>query len=143
MKTIKYLTAAVFFMIASLSTATSQHQVDGPSLKFDKERHDFGTLYINELPDAKVDVEFSNNGTEPLVLSNVRACCGTRVIDWPKEPIMPGESGTVKVQFRVPPRVHNISRTVTIMSNAPNSPNVFRMVGKVTDQKEEIIDSTE
>ncbi len=138
MKTTKYLTAALVFMM-TFFLANAEVKADGPSLKFKKERHDFGTLYLNNLPEGKVDVEFTNDGTQPLVLSNVRACCGTRVVDWPKEPIMPGESGVAKVEFRIPPRVHNINRTVTIMSNSPNSPDIFRMSGVVTDQEPEKI----
>lgn len=138
MKTIKYFTATLVFLM-TLFMANAEVKADGPSLKFKEERHNFGTLYINNLPEAKIDVEFSNAGTQPLVLSNVRACCGTRVIDWPKEPIMPGESGVVKVEFRIPPRVHNINRTVTIMSNSSKSPDIYRISGVVTDQEPEKI----
>jgi len=137
----KYLvslfTLAFLFSIVELK---AQSEKDGPMLKFKNENHNFGKMHIDNLPAGKVDVEFTNEGNQPLVLSNVRACCGTRVIDWPKEPIMPGQSGTAKVEFTVPPRVHVINRTVTIMSNSKNSPDIFRINGEVTDQVESIID---
>jgi len=71
-----------------------------------------------------------------LILSGVRACCGTRVTEWPREPIMPGEEGVIKIEFRLAPRAQRISRTVTASYNNPQQPTVvFRILGQIVDRE--------
>ncbi|MDD3876465.1 MAG: DUF1573 domain-containing protein [Bacteroidales bacterium] len=130
------LIACVFFYAHILEAQNSNSEA---LLKFDKENHNFGKVYIDDVPEGKVDIGFTNAGTQPLVLSNVRGCCGTRIIDWPKHPILPGQSGTVKIEFEIQPRVQTISRTVTILSNSKNSPDIFRIIGEITDEQPQII----
>lgn len=111
---------------------------NGPELSFSLERLDYGTIYTDKMPETKVDIEFSNKGTAPLILSGVRACCGTRVTSWPREPIMPGEKGTISIEFVLAPRAQRISRTVTVTSNdAKNPTSIFRITGQVEERASE------
>jgi len=43
---------------------------------------------------------FKNVGDEPLIISNAKGSCGCTVPQWPKDPVLPGESGEIKVQWR-------------------------------------------
>ena len=109
----------------------------GPEFKWELDIYDYGTIYLDDMPETKLDIKFSNTGDEPLVLTNVRACCGTRVREWPREPIMPGEEGTIKIEFRLAPRPHRISRSVIATSNMDgNSSHIFRIRGQVTQREE-------
>jgi len=109
----------------------------GPEFKWELDIYDYGTIYLDDMPETKLDITFSNTGDEPLVLTNVRACCGTRVREWPREPIMPGEEGTIKIEFRLAPRPHRISRTVIATSNVDgNSSHIFRIRGEVAQREE-------
>ena len=114
-----------------------QDNAEGPKFEYKAEnnRIDLGTIYIDELEEVNLEVEFENTGNQPLVVSHVRACCGTRVIEYTEEPINPGEIGTIKVRFRLAPRPHNISRTVIAMSNDPAGQRVLRIVGGVADRE--------
>ncbi|MFW5706748.1 MAG: DUF1573 domain-containing protein [Bacteroidota bacterium] len=123
----------LFVMFVGAGIASSQEN-DGPQLKWEKERYDFGTVYLDDPPETKLDLKFTNEGNEPLVLTQVRACCGTRVHSWPKEPIQPGEEGTIQIEFRLAPRAHRISRTVTVTSNADPETSIFRIVGEVVER---------
>ncbi len=109
---------------------------DGPKFEYKEEnnRIDLGTIYLDELEDVNLEVEFENKGNEPLIISNVRACCGTRVMDYPEEPINPGETGVIEVHFRLAPRPHNISRTVITQSNDPDGQKILRIRGKVAER---------
>lgn len=132
-KTIFVATIILFGLFSSLSVMAA-----GPELKFSPERLDYGTVYTDAMPDTSVDIEFENTGDAPLILSGVRACCGTRVVSWPREPIRPGEKGTIKIEFRLAPRAQRISRTVTVTSNDSKSPtSVFRIMGQVEDRSPE------
>ncbi|NBU51661.1 MAG: DUF1573 domain-containing protein [Chitinophagia bacterium] len=67
------------------------------TVAFEQTEYDFGMVMEGE----KVvhDYKFTNTGDEPLIISNAKGSCGCTVPDWPREPIAPGESGVIKVQF--------------------------------------------
>lgn len=71
----------------------------GPTTKmeFDNLIHDFGTVKDGE----KVVhlYKFKNTGKEPLIISDAKGSCGCTVPQWPREPIAPGKSGEIKVEF--------------------------------------------
>ncbi len=132
-KTILVANIFIFCILTSFGL-----MANGPELSFSLERLDYGTVYTDEMPETKVDIEFSNSGTAPLLLSGVRACCGTRVLSWPREPLMPGEKGTITIEFRLAPRAQRISRTVTVSSNDTKSPtSIFRIIGQVEERAAE------
>lgn len=136
MKKIIYLGVVLVFSAISVSAFVFESG-KGPQLSFEKERHDFGTVYMDTLDFTtpfNVDIKFTNTGDAPLVVTNVRACCGTRVTDWPKEPIMPNGEGVIKVSFRLAQRAQRISRTVTVNYNNEQQPSiVYRLVGEVVE----------
>jgi len=130
------LTLAALLMAMVLTAAADENEKKGPVLTFDPPRQDYGTVYVDELPDGNLEIQFSNTGDEPLVISNVRACCGTRVREWPREPIMPGEEETIEVSFRLAPRPQRISRSVTVNYNNEQRPTErFRIVGQVVERE--------
>lgn len=124
----------LLLMIVMGAAVAHSQEKNGPVLKWDKDRHDYGTVYLDALPETKLDIKFTNDGNQPLILSNVRACCGTRVHSWPREPILPGEEGTISIEFRLAPRAHRISRTVTATSNADPGTSIFRIIGEVAER---------
>ena len=131
----KVISLAGILMFVLMSVSAEEKK--GPQFKFENDRHDYGTVYVDELPDGKLAINFSNTGDEPLVLSNVRACCGTRVTQWPREPILPGEEGTINIEFRLAPRPQRISRSVTVTYNNEERPTErFRITGQVIEREE-------
>ena len=124
------------FGMALLSNDGLAKASDGPKFEYKNEnnRIDVGTIYIGDDNEIHLEIEFENTGDQPLVVSHVRACCGTRVLDWTKEPVKPGESGFIKIHFRLAPRPHNISRTVIAMSNDPDGQKVLRIRGRVEER---------
>ncbi len=110
----------------------------GPVLTFEIPAYDYGTVYTDDLPETKLAIIFENTGDEPLVLTNVRACCGTRVTHWPEEPVMPGLKDTINIEFRLVPRPHRIRRSVTASSNCSESNSkTFRITGEVVQREED------
>ncbi len=106
-------------------------------LTFAMDNLDYGVLYTDSLPDGKVDIEFVNTGDSPLVLSNVTGCCGTRVNDWPKNPILPNETGLIKIEFKIAQRPHRLSRVVTVSSNSEKNPTArFRITGQIEERNQ-------
>ncbi len=76
---------------------TNQGDFQGPVIKFKENIFDFGT--IEEGTTARHDFKFYNIGDKPLVLKSVRPGCGCTVSEWPRDPIMPGDSGIITARF--------------------------------------------
>ena len=74
--------------------------------------------------------KFKNEGTEPLVLSSVRASCGCTTPKWTREPIAPGAEGNITVKYDTN-RMGNFHKTVTVNSNATNKTVVLTIKGQV------------
>jgi hypothetical protein len=130
------LTVFVCLLFAG-SVYAQNHQ--GAYIAFDRETHEYGEISADNVPDGKVSFKVYNQGNQPLVLSTVRACCGTRVEGYTREPIAPSDSGYVEVQFRVVPQPHRIRRTITIQSNAANRQTaILRVQGEVVEPKGDI-----
>ena len=91
---------------------------NGPKFKFKGgDVHDFGK--IPEGPVAEYTFEFTNVGKEPLIIQNASASCGCTTPEWPKEPILPGKTGKIKVRYNTQGRGNQpFDKSVYISSNA-------------------------
>lgn len=88
---------------------------DGAKIQFVTETLDYGNVAYDSNGDRYF--EFKNTGTEPLIISNCKGSCGCTVPTCPKEPILPGEKGKIKVHYDTK-RPGAFTKTVTITSNA-------------------------
>jgi hypothetical protein len=97
-------------------------------IKMDKMTHDYGN--IKQGGDGECEFKFTNNGKEPLVITNCQGSCGCTVPQCPKDPILPGKSGVIKVKYDTN-RVGGIYKTVTVNSNAKSGNVVLTIKGNV------------
>lgn len=67
------------------------------TISYAETEFDFGE--IEEGEKITHDFEFTNTGSEPLVISKAVGSCGCTVPDWPREPIAAGETAMIKVQY--------------------------------------------
>ena len=111
--------------------ATSQTvKQDGPQMDFKFTEHNFGEL--EEGPKANVEFKFTNTGNKPLILTDVKASCGCTTPDWPKEPILPGQSSQIKVEYNTQGRPGDFTKSITITSNMEDgAPKMIYIKGKV------------
>ena len=123
------LSLLVLAFAAMSSTAMAQEVRQGAVIEFEKDVHDYGE--IAHKGNGTYSFVFSNTGSEPLMISNAKGSCGCTVPSWPKEPIAPGASAKIDVTYDTK-RVGGISKSVTITSNAVNTPvKVIRIKGTV------------
>src|SRR5690242_19613412 len=101
MKKILFACLAASIMFASCKNSTNQAQnaeeksaESGAAITFKKNSYDFGK--IKQGDKVTHEFAFTNNGTEPLIISNATATCGCTVPEYPKAPVAPGESGIIK-----------------------------------------------
>lgn len=117
------------FIVAMMMISVATFAQKGV-VKFKKSDHDFGKIEQNK-PVTNV-FEFTNSGTDPIVLGNVAASCGCTTPTWTKEPIMPGKTGTVTATFNAG-AVGPFNKTVTVPSNAENGTIYLTLKGEVLD----------
>jgi len=117
--------------VQSQSTSQSKGQPDNPNapvVEFKKLVHDYGEM--EQHGDGKCEFKFTNTGQEPLILSNVRSSCGCTVPEWPRQPILPGQSDVIKVKYDTK-RIGMINKSVHVYSNAKVSPISLKIKGKI------------
>ncbi len=73
---------------------------------------------------------FKNTGKEPLILSTVNTTCGCTVPEWPKEPILPGASGAIKVTYNAA-NLNEFTKVITVVSNAATPTTSITIHGDV------------
>lgn len=75
--------------------------------------------------------EFTNSGTEPLIIHNVSASCGCTSPSWTREPVLPGGKGFVNVAYDPAGRPGRFDKTVNVITNSPPGNIVLRITGNV------------
>jgi hypothetical protein len=101
-----------------------------PTIEFDDTVHEFGTVFENK--DVEHSFRFENKGEANLLIEKVKTTCGCTVADYTKEPIAPGESGTVDVVFKTRRRKGVQKKTIFVYTNDPQQPQAkLELSGKV------------
>lgn len=103
-----------------------------PQFNFSEEKHNFGK--IQEGTVAKHDFEFTNTGDAPLVITSAKGSCGCTVPSWPREPIAPGESGKIHVEFNSSNRTGTQTKQVTLTANTTPNKKILRINAQVQPQ---------
>lgn len=96
-----------------------------PVIDFEEEEHDFGKIVQGEK--VSYDFKFTNVGKGNLVISSAAASCGCTVADFPKEPIPPGKSGKITVEFNSEGKSGYTEKTITVVTNAEPNTKILKI----------------
>ena len=111
-------------MAVPAANATPANLPDPTTVQLIDSVYDFGTVQDGAV--VQFSYRFKNTGTKPLVIMNASASCGCTVPEKPEQPIMPGETGYIKVKFDSKGRVGEAHKTVHVESNAqPQFPELL------------------
>ena len=124
----------LYYFICLITICVSQENIvinhNAAEISFEKEVIDLGQFMQYDDPNSKCEFQFTNTGKEPLIISKCKGSCGCTVPECPKEPILPGESAVIKVNYDEK-RVGSFNKSITITSNATNGTKVIKIKGKV------------
>jgi len=133
---VKFL-SVILFLSFNLALYAQQDSVPNkkhlPYILFEKTFYNFGTLEYGS--DATYYFEFINTGKTPLIINKCEPSCGCTVADWSKEPIKKNGKGTIKVRYNTT-LAGAFAKTITVISNAQNSPVILTIQGKVKKKEE-------
>lgn len=104
-----------------------------PVMSFESDTYDFGDVKASTKTEKVV--EFTNTGKSPLVIKNAKASCGCTVPDYSKEPVAPGETGTIKVSYKAPATNGKQTKTVTLTTNTVGKTERFKITANVVGGK--------
>jgi hypothetical protein len=129
---------SVLWMVLVLAITGYSQQV-GPNISWDVSTYDFGDI---KETDGKVtyNFTFSNTGSEPLVITNVRPSCGCTSSDYTKEPVAPGAKGFVSATFNPENRPGKFSKSITITTNCNPPASTIRFTGNVISRPQTVED---
>ena len=139
MKKLISLFVAGFFSMAvfaqesdATNDATAEEaQKSGAKIEFKEETIDYGT--IEKGADGVRKFEFTNTGTEPLIISRVYSSCGCTIPKKPEGPIAPGATGEIEVKYDTK-RVGPIRKTISVYSNADSVPFPLKIKGTIVEK---------
>jgi hypothetical protein len=118
-----------FALVAFGLQTVSAQNATGPKISYEKDAVDYGEVeYASNRERVWI---FKNTGKEPLMITNASGSCGCTVPSFPKEPIMPGKTGEIKINYDTN-RQGAFEKTVTITTNEPEGSNSHQIKVKGT-----------
>jgi hypothetical protein len=128
------LLIAVLSSISFASVAQSTDSTNVAEISFVSTEIDYGM--IEKGAEGTKIVEFTNIGKLPLVLSNVSPSCGCTVAEWTKDPVKPGEKGSITIKYNTN-LVGPFHKSVRVFSNSKVSPTMIIIKGEVKPSKDD------
>lgn len=129
----------LFTMMVTFAVITISAQQKSSSIFFKYKVYDFGTIKEQD-GIVTCNFEFSNPSKGPLIIQRIITTCDCTTTEWPKEPLAPGASGTIKVAFNPKDRPGKFDKTITIYSNAETSTVVLQIKGVVLERPKSLED---
>ncbi|WP_097047372.1 DUF1573 domain-containing protein [Flagellimonas pacifica] len=121
----KKIVLMLFVGLLSLGTYAQEATA---KIEFKSETIDYGEIAKGS--DGVRIFEFTNTGSVPLVISNVKSSCGCTIPKKPEDPILPGKTGSIQVKYDTK-RVGPIRKAITVTSNADTPTKVLKIKGTV------------
>lgn len=117
------------FVAILLLFGVSAKTVAQAKLKFEDPKKNFGFVKKGEI--VSLEYDFTNEGNEPLLITDAKAECSCTSVEFPKQPIAPGQKQKITVKFDTKSVYDRQDRIVEVFSNSKNSPGSIRFKGVV------------
>ena len=101
-----------------------------PKLEITPPVWDFGEKWTGEKAESTFTIK--NTGTAVLHINQVKSSCGCTVAQAKKKELAPGESEEIRVTYNTKKHAENVSQSIRIMTDDPDSQTtVFKVQGHV------------
>lgn len=127
MKRFKGIISTLAGVILSCTSLIAQEKL-GNSLEIDKTVHNFGDIVHKSGP-VSCTFTIQNKGTKPAVIYNVISSCGCTDVEWTREPIRPGGSGTISVKYSNDEGAYPFDKTLTTYISDISKPVLLKFRG--------------
>ena len=120
----------IIFVTVLFALMTNLTIAFGQNFKFEKETHDFGVVKAGK-DTLWVDFKFTNDGSEPLKISDVKTSCDCTLANWPKTEIQPGKSAVIKGGFKIEGKSDSFNKNIIIFANTMPGTTILTMKGLI------------
>lgn len=124
----KFVLLATAFVVSLGAFAQTAQQKADDVIKMNVEAHDFGKIKVGN--PVTYSFEIKNISDKPIVVENSWASCGCTTPEKIVDPIMPGESAKLKVQYNAA-AVAPFSKDVYIKLAGIEQPKTVKISGEV------------
>ena len=108
-------------------TASADVNKAAAAFSWDEQSFDFGK--ITKGKPVTHEFQFTNSGSEPLLITGVKTSCGCTSPEWTKEPIPAGGVGFIKATYNAA-NAGVFTKTISVTANV-NSSVVLTIKGEV------------
>lgn len=105
---------------------------DAPVMTFAEQQFDFGDIKADSI--VRHTFKFTNTGKTSLLIADATASCGCTTPSWPKEPVAPGATGELQVQFNSHGKHGLISKQVSVRANTQPATTTVYIKGSVAEK---------
>lgn len=99
------------------------------TIAYDSAFYDFGTVKQGVM--VKRTFRFANTGTDSLRITDVKTTCGCTVPEWPRQPVAPGGTGEIKVEFNTADKSGRQLRILRVVANTDPAETILQMGGEI------------
>ena len=122
-------------VMCGLSTRAMAQSEGGAKMTFERMSHDFGDVQ-RKGGDLIAMFRFVNEGDGPLVIKKIHKSCSCTTVSYSRRPVMPGESGEIKVKYEPhkiePGKFHKV---IQIYTNESSKVKLITIQGNSKDKK--------
>lgn len=122
-----------FLLLIMLTACTAYAQEAG--LRFKKKKQNAGM--VREGEKVVFEYSFENTGSKPVTISEAKAECSCTTVEFPVQPVKPGEKGIIKVTFDTKNKMDRQDRIVQLVTDAQQQPYELRFKCVVLKAKKE------
>lgn len=129
----KFILSALFLLVGLVGAQAQPQKTEvnvaktqsasakAAEIKFETLSHDFGSFSEKD-PVVKCTFNFTNVGDAPLIIHQAIASCGCTIPSYTKDPIKPGEKGTIEVTYNGKGKFPGkFRKTITVRTNAKDT----------------------
>lgn len=117
-------------LINNPNTAGEAVATVNTEISFEVDKYEFGAITQGEV--VAYTFKFKNTGESPLIISKVQPQCGcTDLKTWPQQPIAPGETGEISVEFNSEGRSGAVNKSVSVIANTSPSTKLLYLKGEI------------
>ena len=122
---------SALMLVCGIMVASAQAEI-----KFDKLTNDFGT-FSESSPVVTCTFNFTNVGDKPLIINQAVASCGCTVPEYTKDPVQPGEKGSIKVTYNGTGKFPgHFKKSITVRTNGKVEMTRLYIEGTMEEKKE-------
>ena len=124
----KRLDMALCMVLFFICTGLSAQEKITDGVEIDKFVHNFGDILLENGP-VSCTFTIKNTGNKPVVIYNVTSTCGCTGVDWTKEPIRPGKTGTVSAIYSNDEGPYPFDKSLTMYISDLKKPVILKLRG--------------